>query len=131
MCPAIFADLSVTTNGFAYVAVPPWFSTGQLVLRPGTAATITLDYTSFDNNLTQLYSEPHGPFGDFTHIIYRYPIGIVASSGESGISIAPQDVTFPSIHEMIVTLKASAAASAPQGTYVLGFPPPVPSTITW
>lgn len=121
-CPAIFANLNSSTSGFAIAGGEPWFSPPQLVLAPGTTATITLTYTSPLNNLSQMYQQPHGAFG-FGYQ-YIYPVGSTNTLpiNGTGIGISLSNASFPSIHEAIFVLNVSAKASARQGAYGLGFP---------
>jgi hypothetical protein len=123
-CPAIFADLKVTATGFAYVAGAPWFSPTQFVLKPGTTATIALDYVSTDNNLTQMFKQ--GFFGQAGSFALPYIFQAGGSdqlkANQLGINLTQTSLTFPSIHELVVTLNVSATTSARQGEYRMYFP---------
>jgi hypothetical protein len=121
-CPAIFADLSVDASGFTYAVGEPWLSAPQLVLPQSSTAKIILTYTSFGNNLSQMYLEPRGAFGfDYK---YLYPVGSSSplKTEGTGISIAVTNTSFPSIHEAVFVLTVSASASARQGAYGIWFP---------
>jgi hypothetical protein len=123
MCPAIFADLNVKPTGFAYVAAAPWFSPAQLVLKPGTTATITLDYVSPDNNLTQMFGQGFfGKGGSFVPYLYQAGASDQLTANELGIIFTQSSLTFPSIHELIVVMNVSATTTARQGEYGTYFP---------
>lgn len=121
-CPGIFASLNVNASGFAYQVGEPWFAHTQLVLPPGTGATITLTYTSAMNNLSAMYLQPRGVFG--FEYQYLFPVGSpnALSINGTGIAISLSNASFPSIHEAVFTISVSAGASARQGTYDLFFP---------
>jgi hypothetical protein len=123
-CPMLFADLKVTPTGFAYVANAPWFSPTQLVMKPGTTATIALDYVSSDNNLTQMFIR--GFFGQAGSValpfLYQPGGSDQLTANELGINFKQSSLTFPSIHELVVLLNVSATTSARQGEYRVYFP---------
>jgi hypothetical protein len=123
-CRALFADLKVTPAGFAYVAGAPWFYLTQLVLKPGMTATITLDYVGSDNNLTQLFMQ--GEFGQAGGVALPFFLQSGSSSqltaNELGVNFTQSSLTFPSIHELVVTWKVSATTSTRQGEYGMYFP---------
>ena len=127
-CPAIFADLSMSSSGFAYSVGAPWFSPPQLVLAPGTAGTIILAYTSPMNNLSQMYQQPHGAFG--FEYEYLFPVGSSnpVSINSTGVAIFLSNATFPTIHDADFSLVVNASAAARQGAYELYFPSTCGST---
>ena len=135
-CPPLIgtADFSFTTYGFQFVVGEPLFSGQQLVLAPGTTASVVITISSVDN-LSQyfqatgpaFFTASSNPFNAGSYVIdssrtYRTSVGWnndVISPNETGITIEETSFERVSDYKYIGVYDVSASRDARQGVYMM------------
>ena len=124
------ADLyfvTATLHPSFYAVGSPWFSVPQLVVLPGSTATVTVFYYNFGgNNITQILTLGNLYYGPGT--VSTQPevsLGYFAqtqqpSPGSTGVAITHSAITYFSNDTASQTFTISVARDVPWATYAIG-----------